>query len=62
MSAKADNSFRMHSYGQQPRRFFGMPFYKSIGLKLPWNQRFMDVRRCRFALAFVYARNSFGMH
>jgi len=39
-----------------------MPFYKFIGLKLPWNQGFMDVWRSRSALALGYARNPFGMH
>src|SRR5712692_2501667 len=55
------NSFRMHSYEKRPRKFFGMPCYKFIGLKVPWNQGFMAVRRCRSALALVYGRNPFRM-
>jgi hypothetical protein len=39
-----------------------MPCYKFIGLKTPWNQGFMAVRRCRSALALVYARNPIRMH
>jgi hypothetical protein len=61
MSAKVDNSFGMRSYEQQPRRFYRMPLYRLIGLKASWNQGFTAVRRCRSALALVYAGNSFGI-
>src|SRR5713101_10144740 len=61
MSAEADNPFGMHSYEKRLRRFFRMPCYKFIGLKIPWNQGFMAIRRCRSALALACARNSFGM-
>jgi len=39
-----------------------MPCFKFIGLKLPWNQGFMDVRRSRSALVLVYIHNTFRMH
>src|SRR5713226_1903029 len=51
MSAEADNSFRMHSYEKRPRKSFRIHCYKFIGLKVPWNQGFMNVRRCRSPLA-----------
>jgi hypothetical protein len=61
MSAEADNPFRMHSYEKPPRSFVKMPRYKFIGLKIPWNQGFMAVWRCRSALSLGFAHNFFGI-
>jgi hypothetical protein len=61
MFAEADKPFRMRSYEQWPRRFFRMPRYELIALKIPWNQGFMAVSRCRSAPAIGYGHNSFGI-